>query len=101
MEHRNNVGVSRMTVTGTASGGGRESWKEAAFFDTAMNRRVHSIPAGWYVQEVLEVASVAVGQTVRSGLTDSGSSTITQVGLHFCSSYESIGVIIARLDPEL
>jgi hypothetical protein len=47
-------------VTGTASDGGRESWKEAAFFDTATNRRVYSIPAGWYVQEVLEVPSVAV-----------------------------------------
>jgi hypothetical protein len=31
LEHRINVGVSRRTVTGTASDGGRESWKEAVF----------------------------------------------------------------------
>jgi hypothetical protein len=61
MEHWSSVGVSRRTVAGTASDGGRESWKEAAFFDTATNRRVYSIPAGWYyVQEVLEVASITV-----------------------------------------
>jgi hypothetical protein len=55
-------------MTGTASSGGREYWKEAAFFNTAMkcrvdsaiNCRVDSIPAGWYIQEVLEVPSVAV-----------------------------------------
>jgi hypothetical protein len=66
MEHRSSVGVSRRTVTGTASGGGRESWKEASRFDTAMNRRVDSIAAGWYVQEVLGVPSVAVfiGDTI-------------------------------------
>jgi hypothetical protein len=52
--------VSGRTVTGIASDGGWESWKETAFLDTATNRRVHSIPAGWYAQEVLEVPSVAV-----------------------------------------
>jgi hypothetical protein len=45
---------------GNRVGRGRESWKEASLFDTAMNRRVDSIAVGWYVQEVLEAPSVAV-----------------------------------------
>jgi hypothetical protein len=66
------MGVSGRTVMGTASGGGRESWKEAAFFDTATNRRMHSIPAGWFVQEVLEVPSLAVacGGIIRQSICE-------------------------------
>jgi hypothetical protein len=59
-EHRSSVGDSERTVTGTASAVGRESWKEAPLFDTAMNRRVDSIAAGWNFLEVLEVPNVAV-----------------------------------------
>jgi hypothetical protein len=44
-EHRSNSDVSRRTVTGVASDGGRESWKEVAFFGTVMNRRAGTIPA--------------------------------------------------------
>ncbi len=52
-EHRMSVLLSGSTVTGTASGGGRESWKVAApLVDTVMHRRENSTFAEWYFQEI-------------------------------------------------
>jgi hypothetical protein len=57
--------------------GGREYWKEAAFFDRAMDRRVDSIPLGWYIQELLEVPSVAVacGGTIWQSICEDESAS--------------------------